>query len=200
MPSPHLRDVIQQLGQRGWSRTTREGLRDRWPLVTQQEPRLEPIDHGRLKTSTDSPHRRADSRTMINKVTMETPPHTHTQTEDVLGWFSTHLSSLKGSALTCDVSTDLVKTAPSAPEITGDDIRGDPRTPPLRSMDIISATRPDPCGFARRRAPRPASLITRSRARLRSHLMEYHVFVMNPVALISIQDGKKHKNKLTSWF
>lgn len=29
----------------------------------------------------------------------------------------THLSSLKGSALTCGVSTDLLNTAPSAPEI-----------------------------------------------------------------------------------
>ncbi|KAJ4936404.1 hypothetical protein JOQ06_000998 [Pogonophryne albipinna] len=35
----------------------------------------------------------------------------------------THLSSLKGSALTCGVSTDLLNTAPSAPEITEDNIR-----------------------------------------------------------------------------
>lgn len=30
----------------------------------------------------------------------------------------THRSSLNGSALTCGVSTDLLNTAPSAPEIT----------------------------------------------------------------------------------
>ena len=35
----------------------------------------------------------------------------------------THRSSLNGSALTCGVSTDLLNTAPSAPEITEHNIR-----------------------------------------------------------------------------
>lgn len=53
----------------------------------------------------------------------------------------THLSSLNGSALTCGVSTDLLNTAPSAPEIT-ENTPSDRRTPsiekhkppPVRSM------------------------------------------------------------------
>lgn len=52
----------------------------------------------------------------------------------------THRSSLNGSALTCGVSTDLLNTAPSAPEITEHRIK--PQTPPVRSMDIISNTLP----------------------------------------------------------
>lgn len=56
----------------------------------------------------------------------------------------THLSSLKGSALTCGVSTDLAKTAPSAPEITADDVRLQPQTPPLRSTGATSETPPSP--------------------------------------------------------
>lgn len=35
----------------------------------------------------------------------------------------THRSSLNGSALTCGVSTDLLNTAPSAPEITEQKVR-----------------------------------------------------------------------------
>lgn len=51
-----------------------------------------------------------------------------------VGMCRTHLSSLKGSALTCGVSTDLANTAPSAPEITGGGVRLNPNSAPDRGL------------------------------------------------------------------